>query len=157
MAQHFNLYFCLRNFSYDEVVLCSSYFHVKNPFSLLKAICFSLCKPSVINCLFDFSILLSFLEFQLSLQLLLLFFLPSITLFLSDRRASDETITKKEVKSALYGNVRGKGAWKTETSDKAKWCEPSPPSNSNFSVSHVNLHVIAKAGNRAKLRSPLTP
>ena len=109
MAQHFNLYFCLRNFSYNEVVLCSSYFHFKNPFSLLK-----------------------------------------------DRRASDETTTKKKVKSALYGNVRGKGGWKTETSDKAKWSEPSPPSNSNFSVSHVNLHVIAKAGNRAKLRSPLT-
>ena len=83
-------------------------------------------------------------------------FYPQSLFLLSDRRASDETTTKKKVKSALYRNVRGKGGWKTETSDKAKWCEPSPPSNSNFSVSHVNLHVIAKAGNRAKLRSPLT-
>ena len=94
MAQHFNLYFCLRNFSYNEVVLCSSY--LKNPFSLLKSICFSFCTVSVNNCLFDFSIQPSSVEVQLSVQQFS--FLPQITLSLLRSTSKRQTTISKKSK-----------------------------------------------------------
>lgn len=116
MAQHFNLYFCLRNFSYNEVVLCSSY--IKIPFLCLNLYAFLSVQylSTTAYLIFLFSRALWKFNFLYSS----FHFYPRSLCLFSDRRASDRRPSVKKVKSTLHGNVRRKGELKTGTTDKAK-------------------------------------
>ena len=94
MAQYFNLYFCLRNLGYNEVVLCSSY--LKIPFLCLNLYAFLSVQylSTTAYLIFLFSRALWKFNFLYSS----FHFYPRSLCLFSDRRASDRRPSVKKSK-----------------------------------------------------------